>query len=443
LIDRLKNFLDKYELKGKTILVGFSGGFDSMCLLDMLFRISEEYSLKVVAAHLNHNWRGEEALQEQENCKAFCDDRRIEFYTKTASAALKQTETVARALRYKFFDEAINKYNADAFFTAHNKNDNAETILYRIVKGTGVNGLRGISEKRDIFYRPLLNISRVEIEKYCEENELSPNFDSSNNDIKYKRNFIRHKILPMLEKINPDVMEALSSLINLANEDYDVVEEYLDELRKTVFDKKSIITQEFLKLSQNVQRRIIYDWVLEHGLDYDYDVINRICMFIDDNKNSKSGTSKSLSADSWLFVNKDVVEIINKTKKLEEEVTVRVCGEYKIGDYIFELCGYTGEEIEEFPDDSMCYSYVDLSGVDIDFVLRTRRDGDIINPLGMAGTMKLKKYFTGKAIPKHIKENLILLCKENEVLWVPGYGLSDKIIVDKNPTHVLVLRKCE
>ncbi|MBQ6516329.1 tRNA lysidine(34) synthetase TilS [bacterium] len=443
MIDRLKNFLDKYNLKGKTILVGFSGGFDSMCLLDMLFKIEAEYSLKVVAVHLNHNWRGEEALQEQEKCKAFCEDRRIEFYTKTASAGLKQTETVARALRYKFFDEAIDKYKADAFFTAHNKNDNAETILYRIVKGTGVNGLRGIAEHREIFYRPLLNISRAEIEKYCEDNELSPNFDSSNNDIKYKRNFIRHKVIPMLEKINPDVMEALSSLINLANEDYDVVEEYLDELRKIIFDKKSIITQEFLKLSQNVQRRIIYDWVLEHGLDYDYDVINRICMFINENKNSKSGMSKSLSAESWLFVNRDVVEIINKTKKLEDEVTVRVCGEYKIGDYIFELCGYTGEEIDEFPDDSMCYSYVDLSRVDIDFVLRTRRDGDIINPLGMAGTMKLKKYFTGKAIPKHIKENLILLCKENEILWVPGYGLSDKIIVDKNPTHVLILRKCE
>lgn len=441
MIDKLKKFLDKYNLKGKTILVGFSGGFDSMCLLDMLFKVSDEYSLKLVAVHLNHNWRGEEASREQENCKAFCDDRRIEFYTKTASAEMKQTETIARALRYKFFDEAIKKYNADAFFTAHNKNDNAETILYRIVKGTGINGLRGIAEKRGIFLRPLLDISRDEIEKYCEENELSPNNDSSNSDIKYKRNFIRHKIIPMLKKINPEVMESLASLINIANEDYDVVEEYLDEKRKIIFDDKTIKTQEFLKLSLNVQRRIIYDWILDYGLDYDYDVINRICQFISDNKNSKSGMSKSLSADSWLFVNRDVTEIIKKTKKLEDEVSVRVCGEYKIGDYIFELCGYTGDEIEDFPDDSMCYSYVDLSNVDIDFVLRTRRDGDIINPLGMAGSMKLKKYFTGKAIPKHIKDNLILLCKENEVLWVPGYGLSDKIIVDKTPTHVLVLRK--
>lgn len=442
MIEKLKNFLEKYNLKNKTVLVGFSGGYDSMCLLDMLFKISDEYSLKLVAVHLNHNWRGEEALQEQENCKAFCDDRRIEFYTKTAAVGLKQTETVARALRYKFFDEAISKYKADIFFTAHNQNDNVETIIYRISKGTGVNGLRGIAEHRDKFYRPLLKISRKDIENYCVENNLTPNNDSSNSDTKYKRNFIRHEVLPMLEKINPDVHNAITSLINIANEENEVIEEYLDEKRANLFDKNTIIMSEFQKLSLNVQKRIIYDWILSYDLDYDYDVITRICNFIFENQNSKSGTSKSLSTNLWLFVNREYIEIIGKTKKIEDEVKIRICGEYKIGDYIFELLGYTGEEINEFPNDNMMYSYVDLSRVDIDFTLRTRRDGDIINPLGMAGTMKLKKYFTGKAIPKHIKDNLILLCKDNEVLWVPGYGLSDKIIVDKIPTHIFVLKKC-
>ena len=191
--DTVLEFLNKYDLLNKTLIVGFSGGHDSMCLLDILFKLSQVHNFKLIAAHFNHNWRGIESKMEQDVCRHFCEERQIEFYTKTAALNMKQSEAVARAMRYDFFEKALNKYNADAFLTAHNKNDNAETVLYRVIKGTGVTGLKGIAEKRDNIYRPLLNITREEIDEYCEANELVPNNDSSNENTKYKRNFIRHQ----------------------------------------------------------------------------------------------------------------------------------------------------------------------------------------------------------------------------------------------------------
>ena len=132
MINRVAEFLKEYDLSDKTIIVGFSGGYDSMCLLDVLSKIRnlpEFIDLTVVAAHFNHNWRGQEALKEQEVCRLFAASKGFEFFTKTAPAGLKKSENEARIARYEFFEEALENYDADAVFTAHNKDDNAETVL--------------------------------------------------------------------------------------------------------------------------------------------------------------------------------------------------------------------------------------------------------------------------------------------------------------------------
>ena len=174
MLERIKSFLLKYNLQDKTIIVGFSGGYDSMCLLDALYHIKQQenfYDLNIIAAHFNHNWRGEESLREQEVCRLFAASKGFDFFTKTAPVGLKKSENEARIARYDFFEEALENYDADAVFTAHNKDDNAETVLYRVIKGTGLVGLKAISENRGAFYRPLLKISRAEIMDYCDNNK--------------------------------------------------------------------------------------------------------------------------------------------------------------------------------------------------------------------------------------------------------------------------------
>lgn len=443
LIKIVKQFLIAQNLQDKTIILGFSGGFDSMCLLDILSKIRQEeqfYDINIIAAHFNHNWRGEESLKEQEVCKLFATSRGIEFFTKTAHSGLKKTENEARIARYDFFEEAFENYDADAVFTAHNKDDNAETILYRIIKGTGLIGLKGIADKREKYYRPLLKITRTEILEYCKKNNLSPNIDSSNLDTKYNRNFIRLNILPSLEKINPSVKDALNSLANIATNENSIIEEYLNTIRSKVCTPIGFNSNEFRKLSIPVQKRLIHEYIQNFGLDYDYKKINEIHDFIIKNIEKRNGSTISLSTSQWLYVDEKTIEkiphqTISTTKKLNIKIDGE--GEYKIGEKRLIIKPFVTQQIFIFPESTANFAYVDLTEIKLPLTLRTREDGDIINPYGMKGKMKLKKYLNSKGINRHRRDELLLLADKDEILWVVGVGLNDKIAVKNKPTHVI------
>ena len=443
IIDEVSKFLKKYQLEDKTIIVGFSGGFDSMCLLDVLSKLhnTEEFKeLNIIAAHFNHNWRGAEALKEQEICKLFASSKGFEFYTKTGAVPLKKSENEARLARYEFFEDAYEYYDADAVFTAHNRDDNAETVLYRVIKGTGLVGLKGISEKRDYFYRPILNISRTEILKYCEENNLIPNFDSSNDDIQFKRNFLRLNVIPILEKINTNVKDSLCNLAKVARSEDLIIEEYLEILRKNIYDGEKLISVEYAKLSKPVKFRILHEFVQKLDLDYDYKKINEIYEFIENNITQKNGSTLSLATSLWLYVDNKIIETIPpKVKKFSENINVIIddLGEYYIGDKKLTIKKYEEKELFIFPEATSNFVYVDLSKIKMPLTIRTRQDGDMISPFGMSGSMKLKKYLNSKCIPRHNRDNLLLLTDKKEILWVIGVGISNKIGVVDTPTHVI------
>lgn len=397
----IKSFIKKYNLSG-TFIVAFSGGYDSMCLLDMLNK--EGYDL--VAVHLNHNWRGEESQKEAIVCKKFAKEHNIKFYTETLDANVPQTETAGRDARYEFFKRCAKKFNSNVVFTAHNYNDNAETVLYRIIKGTGLIGLQGIAEHRDIFYRPLLSMKRKDIEKYCKDNNLIPNNDSSNENTKYKRNLIRKEILPLLEKINPKVIDAINSLSEIAKED-------------------------------NPQKLAIRDLLIKYNIDYDKKKIDEIYEFTCENKTSKSGKTLSLAKDLFLFVNNKGYKVITRTTKTDNELKITHCGDFEFENFTFSINPFIGN-VEKFPKDKDLTAYISVDN--IDFTLRHRKDGDIICPFGINGKQKLKKYLNEKKIPNHQKDSIVLLCSGKEVLWVSGFGISDKIKVTDKPTHIIRLR---
>jgi len=445
------NFLKKYDLEDKTIVVGFSGGYDSMCLLDILSKIKNEPEyddLKIVAAHFNHNWRGAESLREQEVCRLFAASKGFEFYTKNAPADLKKDENSARLARYEFFEECMENFDADAVFTAHNKDDNAETVLYRVVKGTGLNGLKGISECRNCFYRPLLKVSRAEISEYCSQNNLMPNNDSSNSNIKYNRNYIRLNIIPALEKINPTVKEALNTLAEVAISENSIIEEYLGPKRAEVYTDEGINPVKYAELSTPIKMRFLHEYIQSLDLDYDFKRIKEIYEFIEQNITKRNGSTISLTASMWLYADNKTIEVLPNRKSLKresefEEIKVDSAGDYKVGNNIFSIKEYVDKNVFVFPDSTANFVYVDLSDVDFPFSIRTRKEGDIINPFGMNGSMKLKKYFNSKGVNRHTRDNIILLTKENEVLWAAGVGLSNKIGVKTKPTHVIEMKKAE
>ncbi len=417
--NRIEKFIEKYSLSG-TFIIAFSGGYDSMCLLDILYKLNKN----IVAVHLNHNWRGSESNSDAQNCENFAKTRNIPYYSEILPDSVEKTETAAREARYEFFRRCAKKFNSEVVFTAHNFDDNAETVLYRIIKGTGTIGLQGISEHRDIFYRPLLKTKRCEIEEYIKKNNLSPNIDSSNFNSKYKRNLIRLEILPILQEINPKVTQALNSLSELAAEDNNLINSYLP---------KNIIES-----SPNEQKRLIYKILAENNIEYDRKKIENIQKFIEQNKNSKSGKKFSLSENLWLFVNTSKAEVITKEEKKNTQIQIKKCGKYKFEDYEFSIEPFSGQ-LSKYPSDKDFKAYINTEN--IDFILRHRENGDKIQPLGLIGSQKLKKYLNEKKIPAHEKDKLVFLCQNNEILWAPGLGISEKIKVVNAPTHVLTLKR--
>ena len=334
----IKKFIEKYNLQNKTIVVGFSGGYDSTCLLYSLNKLKKKLNLKLVGAHFNHNWRGETAKQEQKNCRKFCEKLEINFYTETAPFDTQKDETVAREQRYHFLENAMKKYNTDIVFTAHNYNDNAETLIYRIAKGTGLTGLKGISEKRENYYRPLLNIKRETIENYCKDNGLEPNNDLSNNDTVHKRNLIRHEILPLLEEINPNVIKAINNLSKVTEVELDILDNYLNFVKNKVYSDGKILTKEFKKLDKNLAQKIVYEYIYNSEIDYDYRLIENATNFLINAINLDKISKFSLTKDRWLYVDKNTIEYAEKLK-LNYASFLNDCAETQKNTQSWTYCG--------------------------------------------------------------------------------------------------------
>lgn len=266
MLNKILNTIKKYNLieDGDKIVIGVSGGPDSMCLLDSLYCLKKDLQIKIVVAHVNHKIR-KEADEETEYVQNYCKSKNIECYVKMANVinlAKEQkigTEEMGRRIRYQFFEEIAKKTNANKIATAHNSNDNAETVLMNILRGSGTSGLKGIETKRETnkiiekekikltYIRPIRECTRKEIEDYCKEKKLEPKIDKSNFENIYNRNKIRNLLIPFLQKeFNPNIIEGLNRLSEIAKEE----EEYLLEVVRKQYES--------LKIGEN-ENEIILD----------------------------------------------------------------------------------------------------------------------------------------------------------------------------------------
>lgn len=276
----IKNLIIEKNLNTAPILVGFSGGADSSCLLHLIASLKEKLNLKIVAAHLNHGWRAEASDEDENFAYEFSKNLGVDFYSQKLDEAAKKTETNARELRYKFFDEAIEKYGASAIFLAHNKNDNVETLVYRLIKGTGIEGMKSIPPQRNKIFRPLLNFSREEIEAYLKKNSINFREDKSNFNTNFNRNWVRYEILPKFEKINPNYLNNIENLIEVANNECEILENALIIAKREVFEGKKINSENFLKQIYPIKLKLIYNYLKDDLKFYDLVRIKRIVDFI-------------------------------------------------------------------------------------------------------------------------------------------------------------------
>lgn len=248
--------IKKYNLieKGDSIVVGVSGGPDSICLLHILNELKEELKIKIYVAHVNHMLR-KEADEETEYVKKFCESLGIEFFFKKVNieeiSKNKKlgTEEAGRNERYKFFDEILEKTKSNKIATAHNSNDKVETIFLNVLRGSGISGLKGIEPIRDNKYiRPLIETLREDIEKYCIENNLEPKIDKTNLENIYKRNKIRNELIPYIKnEFNPNIIKTINRLSEVATDE----NEYIENIAKIKYEECYI--------ENNSQKQIILD----------------------------------------------------------------------------------------------------------------------------------------------------------------------------------------
>ena len=272
--DKVLKTIQKYNLirSGDSIVIGVSGGPDSMTLLNVLINLKQKLEIsKIVVATVNHMIR-EEAEEETKFVENFCESHGIEFYLKKvdvqeeARSKKISTELAGRNARYDFLEEVLKKTGSNKIATAHNSNDNAETVLMNLLRGSGVSGLKGIEKIRDgKFIRPIIECKRSEIEQYCLENKLNPRYDKTNNENTYTRNKIRNMLIPYIEEnFNPNIVDSLNRLSTIATKEDEYIHKIVENSFKNIvitadMGKKEIILdlKKFNELDEVIKSRLI------------------------------------------------------------------------------------------------------------------------------------------------------------------------------------------
>ena len=271
--NKIRESINRYNMldKGDTVVVGLSGGADSVALLNILLSFREEYDLTVTACHINHNLRGTESDRDEAFVKKLCEKlnvplEAVSINVKDNSSPHESLEETARKLRYREFERICEKHNAK-LATAHTASDNAETVLINMLRGTGTKGLSGIPPLRDYIIRPLIRCSREEIEEYCQKNGLSFVTDSSNLTDDYTRNKIRHNIIPLLKEINPSFIGAVARMTAILGEDTDFLENCAEERARECLTDGKYDSKALKALPRAIKCRIIASALKEKGVE--------------------------------------------------------------------------------------------------------------------------------------------------------------------------------
>lgn len=440
LLDKVKsNLINKSMInKGEGIVVGVSGGPDSLCLLYCLNSIKEDMNISIYVVHINHMIRGKDADQDQEFVEKLCSDLSIPCFSfripirEIAKASKQSEEECGREIRYKKFFEILQQTGAAHVAVAQNMNDQAETIIMRIVRGSGLQGLCGIEWNNKKIIRPLLNIKREEIEKFCAQNNLEPRIDKTNFEDVYTRNKIRLNIIPYIKKhLNDNIIEVLYKMGELLKEDNNyidikAIEGYNLCINKKYPDRLVFNCEHFKKQHQAIKTRIIRIALEEllgdlKGIEYKHIhyVLNHI----------QNATGKSIEINRGIYVynNYNQFEIIKKNVEVEtfkdfcynidlngetyiEELNLKVVSMVK------NITDINLQEIHKSKD-TILLDYEEFKNKNI--IIRNRREGDRVQL--SFGTKKLKDIFINMKIDKRDRDFIPILQCDQKILWIMGY----------------------
>lgn len=440
---------------GDRIIVAVSGGPDSMCLLHVLNEIKQKFGLSLYAAHVNHCLRGEEADKDQLYVEGFCKGLGIQCFSrkidinKFAEERHLSSESAGREARYEFFNELLGKLGAQKVALAHNANDQAETVLMRIIRGTGMEGITGIKPVREgIFIRPLIHTSRSSIESYCTEHELHPRIDRTNLESIYARNKIRLELIPYIaENFNREIITVLNRMAETASIDNDYMEKEAEKIyskhcrkiqNKIIIDKDAFLEHESV-LTRTLRLAVSAIKGNKYNLEkvHIYDLINL----------QKSGTGRKINLPGKLvgYNNYENIEMYidegSGNIRQSEEYTLYINGETYISELGIKVSTRLVNKKEKISlKEENNIKYFDFDKIKEDVSIRTRRNGDRFTPFGMSGSKKLKDLFIDLKIAQEERDKVPLICFGEEIAWVVGYRISESYKINKDTRNILEIQ---
>lgn len=428
---------------GSRVIVGFSGGADSVALLSFLWEQRKEKQWELLACHVNHQLRGVEAERDEAFCREFCLERDIPlrvFRENIAEGAVesgKSIEEYAREVRYQRFQSLCDS-DKDWIVTAHHANDLAETLLFHLVRGSGLKGMVGIPAKRGNIVRPLLFCERSEIEQYCEEKGLSYVIDSSNYSLKYSRNQIRHKVIPCLQEINPSFVKSAVRLSKQASIEEDYWEKQITAEQQRIQVKENTWKRAaFLELHSAVQMRIIAQWLEQCGAERSRKKVLELLELI------QQGGTQELCQGKYLCVTAEDI----RRKDANEEQPFFVVPLQEGKNRIFpgkqlEIVSINREKYKFFANNGSedlknVFDYDKMYGI---AVIRQRLPGDTIQLAGSRLHKSFKKLLNEKKIPVEERSRLAVCCDEKGPLWLEGFGVRADVQPDSQSTKLMLIR---
>lgn len=441
--EKVINFIARYGLIGQkeNLLIAFSGGPDSVFALHFFYKFRKKFRCNISAVHFNHNLRGNESKEDENFAIAQCKKLRVDLniiqldvkaFAKKNKLSL---EEAARILRYNELSKFAKRNSIDKIITAHNLNDNTETILMNLFSGTGISGLSGIPIKRENIIRPLLCLTKKEVLQYLNHNKINYRIDSSNLENDFKRNFIRNKILPLIEEINPSFDDALfrSSQNFLKQKEFENKSiEYLIQNFSKQIKNGYELSLDLLKIYDEIPGEFLkfflkkyFDYQLEHK---DYIKINKLAF------NQKG---KSIALKNYLKVIKESDALVFTKKIIDniEAVEIKIGESKKISGKTIKIESTTKSE-KLSPDN---YELIAADNLDDTFIIRNWKIGDKFKPLGMKKEKNVSDFLTDLKIPAAVKKEQLVMINRNQIIWIVGLRISDDVKITSETKKVIKL----
>lgn len=416
-----KNKKDNLVEKNDKIVVGFSGGPDSVFLVEMLMKFRENINFDMVLVHINHLLRGENSDGDEKFSIEYGKKKGLQVFSRKINiTALGKDmgltlEEAGRKARYDLFKEVFEKIGANKIALAHNKDDQLETFMFRLTRGAGLEGLEGIVAKRDVYIRPISEIYKKDIVEYLNKNSIPYRIDETNFENEFTRNSIRLDLIPFIEKrYNPKFKDKLYSLIEEIREVNKVLE---IRLEKYVVNNKLSI-EKLKKLDKYLLSKVLIQYLYSYGIEVSRKKIQLIEDILD------KGGSKDISLNGEFVLKKeyDFLAIEKNTKKENQcikEVELEIPGQIIFGEYVIEA-SFTDKILY---DNQNFYTSLKMGDK---LKIRSRKDGDRIIPIGMTSEKKVKDILINEKVPKEKRDTIPLVLYNEEIVWIAGIKGNEK-----------------